>query len=280
MIAPDRGRANRTGVDPVGAGNGCQPRLVVTTSLKASADRERHAITKAGEWGLPFVSRNKRGIGALIDGGGAALVFSNTDMHIATAETQLRFHLGTAFIRLKSLSRGEGDPLVRAGELAPGDHVVDTTFGLGRDATVAAHAIGATGRITAVESSKALFHLANEAMASAEPPSAAAPIALQRNGALEFLTEQPDSSADVVLVDPMFTTPKNSDAGFTILRELADTTPLSQEWIQQARRITRRWVVVKTGASLPWFGEESLDHLPGHSNAQWFRAPPTPSPNP
>ncbi len=248
------------------------PPLVVTTSLKATAETQERARQRAHLWGIPFVDRSKAGIDTIVPAGGAAFVFSNAELHIATPTGRLKYHLGTAFIRLKSLDRGDGDPLVRAGGLRPGDHVVDTTFGLGRDAAVAARAVGPTGQITAVESSVALFHLANEAIAQQPLSESSAPISLRHQDAIDFLAAQPDRSADVVLVDPMFTTPKTSDAGFAILRTVADTTPLDRDWIRAARRVARRWVVLKTGQSQPWFDAESLERVHSHSNATWYRA--------
>ena len=248
------------------------PPLVVTTSLKATAETQIRARERAQHWEIPFVARDNLGIAAILPEGGAALVFSNAEMHIATSHGRLKHHLGTAFIRLKSLDRGDGDPLVRAGDLRPGDHVLDTTFGLGRDAAVAARAVGATGRITALESSTALFHLADEALAQESLLDASAPITLHHQDARTFLENQADSSADVVLVDPMFTTPKASDAGFEILRAVADTTPLDREWIRAARRAARRCVVVKVGEAQPWFDAESLVRVHSHSSATWYRA--------
>jgi len=247
--------------------------LIVTTSLKATDATEQRCRVNAARWGLTYAERNNQGLAAILPPGGAALVHSNTDVHIATLDGRLYHHLGTAFIRLKSLERGDGDPLVRAGDLVAGDHILDTTFGLGRDSTVAARAIGPTGHITAVESSTALFHLANETLKEGNPDEHSAPVQLVHDDALAVLLRQPASSTDVVLIDPMFTTPKNSDAGFELLRAVADTTPLSQQWVRQARRVARRVVVVKFGGAPPaWFDEEQLTRVHSHSNATWYRA--------
>lgn len=249
--------------------------LVVTASLKATEATLQTAQAKARAWGIPFVDRNRSGLERVLIHHDAALVFSNMGIHLATADGRLHHHLGTAYIRLKSLERGDSDPLVRAGELTPGDHLIDTTFGLGRDSAVAARALGPAGQITAIESSAALFHLANEALIGADPDPLAAPITLVHADARSYLAACETNSVDVVLVDPMFTAPKTSDAGFAILRSVADNTPLDQRWISEARRVARRWVILKAGSAMPWFDDEELTRVHSHSNATWYRTSPT-----
>lgn len=235
---------------------------------------------------MPFVPRNGRGLDAVIEESAAsddtlAMVFTNSGIYLASAEGQLTFHLGTAFIRLQALERGELDPLLRALQPKAGDAVLDTTFGLGRDARLVARAVGTTGQVVGVESSVALFMLASEGIArlsesesSYESNVAArsAPITLVNNDALAYLETCADDSFDVVMIDPMFDTPTTSDRGFELLRAVADPTPLSEAWVVEARRVARRCVVVKTAESRPWFDDAGLTWVPSHSNASWYRA--------
>lgn len=256
--------------------------LVVTTSHKARPETRRAAQQFAEQWHLDFVDRDDQPLELLLASFDAALIVTNNDKQVATTGGILKSHLGTAFIRLKSMSRNVGDPLIRAGELRAGDVVVDTTFGLGRDGIIAACAVGPTGSVIGLESSLALFHLATHGLANG-PFSAAqihadfglspAPTALEHVDAREWLVAAPDNSADVVFVDPMFSTPKTSDAGFGLLRSVADLSPLDEAWVSEAKRVARRWVVVKCGPSQPWFGEVGLVPIQGHSNANWWRAP-------
>ena len=246
--------------------------LVVTTSRKARPETQETAEHFAEARSLPFVVRNDVPIEQILSSATAALVFTNGDVHVATREGRLSFHLGTAYIRLKSLQRGDGDPLVRAGQLLVGDHVLDTTFGLGRDAIVAARAVGPSGRVEAIESSPALFHLADLSLPSHRDPHSAE-IQLAHGDARKILAAMDSASVDIVLVDPMFATPKTSDAGFALLRDLADYAALDQPWIRHARRVARRAVVLKSGEAAPWFADEQLERVHSHSNATWYRAP-------
>ena len=255
--------------------------LVVTTSHKARPETVRHAEDFARSWDIGFIDRNDRPIEELLRTFDSALIVTNDDKQLATADGILKSHLGTAFIRLKSVSRGEGDPLIRAGDLQPGDQVVDTTFGLGRDALIAACAVGPTGSVTGLESSLPLFHLARHglvdgpfspAQVKADFGLDAAPTTVEHVDAREWLRMAEANSADVVFVDPMFSTPKTSDTGFGLLRSVADLSPLDRSWVDEARRVARRCVVVKCGPSKPWFESAGLELIQGHSNANWWRA--------
>ena len=174
---------------------------------------------------------------------------------------------------------------MRAAELQPGDHVVDTTFGLGRDALVASAAVGPTGSVIATESSLPLFLLGTHGLedgplAPSEITAAfdfqPAQVTLLHTDAHDFLTKADENSADVVFIDPMFGEPKTSDAGFAILRSLADGSALDQRWVDAAKRVARRWVVVKCGPSQPWFKDIDLEPVQSHSNANWWRVAGTP----
>ena len=253
--------------------------LAVTTSLKASPDIQELAIMRAVEWELPFYDRRKDPMSRIYDRADAVLLFAAEGVYISTAGGQLRTNLSTAAIRLRHIAAGESDPLIRAGDLRNGDVIVDCTYGLGRDAVVAAHIIGPTGSLTALEASPALFHMADENAPLAEFDGAieleAATITLVHADARDWLATQPAQSADVVLIDPMFESPKTSDASFALLRTVANDSVLDQEWVERAQRVARRWVVVKSGSSLPWFDEVGLEPIHSHGNARWFRVGPT-----
>ena len=252
------------------------PRVIVTTSRKARPTTIATARDRAALWKLPFVERNDRSTSELLTNGDVALMFTNSEVLLASGAGQLTFHLGTAYIRLQALARGELDPLIRSAEIAPGDRVLDTTFGLGRDARVVAQTSGPMGRVVGVESSAALFYLAQEGLLRASTSSAeAAPIELVHADALAYLASCEDNSFDVVLVDPMFDEPTTSDAGFQLLRAVADPTPLTEQWVSEARRVARRWVIVKAARSQPWFDNVALSWVKSNSNAGWYRSPAT-----
>ena len=62
---------------------------------------------------------------------------------------------------------------------------------------------------------------------------------------VDFLRAQAAQSFDCVLFDPMFGKRKKASPAFDLLRTHADHAPLPAEAIGLARRVARRWVVVK-----------------------------------
>jgi hypothetical protein len=252
-------------------------KLIVTTSRLAKTTTRAIARRKATAWGFPYVERSDRSLELILkcDEGkdaGAAFVFRNDGLVLSTSRTQLRFDLGTAAIRLLSMARGDRDLLVRAGELKAGDRVFDATLGLGRDALVAARAVGPGGHVLGVESNRALFTLVSEGLASHDAGAESAAIQPVLGDSRQLLSCTTNASFDVVIIDPMFSLPGRSDGNFEALREFADLTSLDPEWIRLARRVAKRWVVAKAAYEAPWFSSEGLQRVPGMGTTRWWRA--------
>lgn len=250
--------------------------LGVTTSLKASGSLKAHAETRSNDWGLPYFDRGNRSIDEIFEHVTTAMMFATKGVYIATAQGQLRPHLSTAAIRLRHIAAGDGDPLIRAADLQTGDAIIDCTYGLGRDSVVAAHIVGPTGSVLGLEASDALFYMAAENKPLAEFDGGVsvepATVSLVHTDARAWLGDAPSNSADVVLIDPMFENPKTSDVSFSLLRSLANETPLAEEWVRSALRVARRCVVVKTDRWAPWFGDVRLVEVHSWGNARWYRA--------
>lgn len=258
------------------------PGLIVTTSRHANSTTRTLARRKATSWGFPYIERSDRSLELTLkyegkhagEGAGAAFVFRNDGLVLSTAKTQLRFDLGTAALRLFSMARGDRDLLIRAGELSAGDRVFDATLGLGRDALVAAQAVGPGGEVLGVESNLALFTLVSEGLASHDAGAASATIQPVLGDSRHLLRCAADASYDVVVIDPMFHVPMKSDGNFEALREFADPTSLDPGWIRQARRVAKRWVVAKAAHEESWFSSEGLRRVPGMEATRWWRSSP------
>ncbi len=158
-------------------------------------------------------------------------------------------------LRAKRLSRRDTrdvpptarDPFLDAAGLCVGDEVLDCTVGLGADALVAATAVGPAGRVVGVEASPALAAWVAEGLRR-HGDEAARRIEIRTGDHADALASLPDRSFDVVLFDPMFRHARAEPAGFDVVRRLADPRPLSPAALARARRVARRWVVVKDGA--------------------------------
>ncbi|MCK9905827.1 class I SAM-dependent methyltransferase, partial [Frankia sp. Cpl3] len=154
--------------------------------------------------------------------------------------------------RIKRLERGDTDIMLSACQIQPGDQVLDATLGLGADAIVFAHGVGSTGRVVGIESQPLIASLVTDGLRYWQTDSPALTQAMRKIEVvschhLDFLREQPDKAFDVVYFDPMFEVRIEASGGIEGIRQYANDAVLSEEAIQQARRVARRRVVLKEG---------------------------------
>ncbi len=231
-------------------------RLAVTTPLRPSREDEAEARAAAERHGLPYAPRGRRPAAevareAAVD---ALLVVSPRASILAVDGEERRWSAGMGTLRAKRLRRrGEvhdptaRDPFLDAAGLREGDLVLDCTVGLGADALVAAAAVGPRGRVVGLEGSPVLAAWVAEGLRRL-PDEAARRIEIRSGEHGGALADLPERSFDVVLFDPMFRHARAEPAGFDLVRQLADARPLSPDALARARRVARRWVLVKDGA--------------------------------
>lgn len=240
-------------------------RLAVTTSRRATPDEAERAEAVAAACDVPLVLRRGRGLPAVAAEASASHVYvvARDAEHVTGPGGKLWVHPSTAQV---SLSRGEDDPLLRAvtgGPARPARairSVVDATLGLARDALHLASVLGC--RVTGVEGAPVLACLAVGGLSrlrrDPQWATAAALVTVVPGRSAEVLAAMPTGSADVVLLDPMFPTPRRAPAGFDVLRAFALHAPPTGELLAQAARVAPR-VVLKVSrgeplppAALPW----------------------------
>ncbi len=258
-------------------------RVAVTTPLRPSPAEEHAAVLAAARYGLPFVARGGRALTRVLATAEAegALVLSETRAVLSAGGAEHAWSPGMGLLRMKRFldarSRGrppephDRDPLLEAAGIVPGDRVLDATAGLGADALVAAAAAGARGEVLGLESSAALAAWTGEGLRRLAV-EAARRVELLHADHLAYLASAPDRSFDVVLFDPMFRHARAEPGGFEVVRRLADPRPLSTEALAQARRVARRWVVVKDGAPGWDLARLGLTPLPSSRGAHRYYA--------
>lgn len=238
--------------------------LLVTTSHRANPGLCRYAAQRASAWQIPFVPRDALpSLAQLTASGAALLVFSGSGLQLLDRSGTLVFHEGMAHLRKLHLSAGGKEPLVHVGELCPRDHVLDCTMGLAQDALVAARAVGSGGRVVAVESSLPLYAVVSEGLRALGPSQESCPVEPVFGDHAVLLPRFPGGSFDVLYFDPMFAAPRKAQVAFDTVRHHGNHTPLSRAVLEQARRVARRWVVVKCpkGSSVP--EDLGMRRLPG-----------------
>jgi 16S rRNA (guanine1516-N2)-methyltransferase len=251
--------------------------LAVTWSHEPRGEVVADAHRVAAAWGLPLFERpHKSGLrkqlGVVAD---VFLVRGGTGWRLVDAEGELGVSPGLAMLRLKRLEAGSSmaEPLLMHAELSPSDVVIDGTVGLGADARVLARAVGPAGRVVALESSLALAVLLAEGLRLEPRWPNSAPIEVHHARALETLRAMPSASADVVFFDPMFERTLGASPAFASLRRFADHAPFEAAAVDEARRVARRWVVMKSSdpSVFPALGLEAMTP-PAGAHVFWGRA--------
>lgn len=241
-------------------------RFAVTTSRHPEAALVRHARARAAQWGLPFELRGRRGTQELLEGYDGLIVLARDSVELVGRQGQLRYSPGMAalrMLRLEARDAANPDRIVSAAELREGDRVLDCTLGLAQDALVVARVVGPKGRVVGVESSLPLFAMVSEGLAIAQADPLSAKVEPAHADALAFLKAQPQDAFDVVYFDPMFDKPRKANAAFDVLRSYGNAEPITAEHLEEARRVARRWVVVKTARHTDALKRLGMEPLPG-----------------
>ena len=223
--------------------------LVVTTARNRRAEFEPRALSVAARCGLKMIPREKSLQKVLLESGAwGAYVVGHQHESVQAEETSL--FVGPAMFYLKRLD-GMEHPLIRAISPASGggvETVIDATMGLAGDALHISHSTGAV--VMGFERSPVVCCLLDEGlrrMSAEKKPwaTAAARLKVECGAAALKLSRFPESSVDVIYIDPMFELPGRCSPGFGLFRRIADHAPLRAELIQQACRVASRRVVLK-----------------------------------
>ena len=182
------------------------------------------------------------------------------------------YHPGMAKPRLKSIWRGQGDPMVTAMDLGEGDEVLDCTLGRATDAIIASYIVGPSGRVVGIESVPLIAALTEHGLKTFEfsqgrPEEneaireAMARIEVVCADHLDYLRQAEPKSFDVVYFDPLFHRPVQESTAMIPLRALADKVPLRREAFERAKEVARRCVVVKQRRETPLWEQFPPDRV-------------------
>jgi len=203
--------------------------------------------------GMPVVDRANRGIPWLLEQHQlTGLLVEEADSLVAHWRDggQLAFHPGMAVPRIKQLKQGAVEMLCQVMALQPGDSVLDCTMGMANDALVAAFAVGAAGRVTALESSPVVYAVTSYGLRHWKTggwrlEEAMARIAPYWCDYHSYLPQVQPGQYAVIYFDPMFERPVLRSSGIAPLRRVADYRAITQDVLEEARRLAGRRVVVK-----------------------------------
>ncbi|MBQ6005565.1 MAG: class I SAM-dependent methyltransferase [Selenomonadaceae bacterium] len=226
--------------------------FIVTTIRKPDSVTENFAEEISFKLGGKFVGREDFSFDALkkIHGVENILLVKKNSLSIMTAQGELFFHPNTAHLRIKNLRCGEGDRLIDALKISAGSKVLDCTLGLGSDAIVESFIAGVAGKVVALEVNPLIAEIVRHGMKNFSEDSPHILEAMRRVEVInadckDFLQICVDNSFDVVYFDPMFRRPIKKSSGINPIRPLADTRPLTEKIILEARRVAKFRVVMK-----------------------------------
>lgn len=244
--------------------------LVVTTIHKPTPEVEEKARQLAAELGVPAAERGKNSLPAIQAEYNVnnVLVVTKDGPVVHTPDGEYFFHLSMAELRIKNIINGKHDHMAAALGLTPGTSVLDCTLGLATDAIVASYVVGSTGRVLGLEASPIIAAITGLGLSSFVSDQPHITAALRRVNVVnadynDYLPTLPDASFDVVFFDPMFRIPINSSVSLKPLRGLADSRPLNEAALREARRVARKRVIIKEASGSREFSRLGIHLIQG-----------------
>lgn len=228
--------------------------MIITTSEKPSQRAAEQAARLATELSAELMPRKQMSAKKLLSLSADHRLIVVTEQEVrfydGQSETPFFFHPSMAFVRVKRLRRGEPDPLITISGCQAGDIVIDCTAGLAGDSLVFAYAAGENGQVIGLESEPILSALVREGLAQYrsgldDVDAAMRRISLTCANHHNYISGLPDNSADIVYFDPMFRRPVLESSSMEPLRSMANMNAISDEVVQQAKRVARRRVLLK-----------------------------------
>lgn len=238
-------------------------RVLITTAGRPDELTESRAYDAQQVLGYARIPRNKQSVKKLMATYSSDFLVAGKEryeLYKQEMSEPLFFHPDTAPFRLKRLMKGESDPLVDVCQLKLGTTFLDCTLGLATDSIVASFAVGAIGEVKGIEADPDVAFITATGLKQFEPKfqelqDAMRRISVIQDSAISFLSRLPDSSWDVVYLDPMFSQPISESTSFAALRQAGVHGALTEEWVMEAKRVSRKRVVVKAHFRDPVFEE-------------------------
>lgn len=247
--------------NPGGASSAPRTDLFVTTAMSPSPEMRTRADALAHELNATTLSRRVGGMTKLWAKRPAAtialVVQSDRLVLMHRSGVEMFYHPNMAFLRLGNVLRGSPDTLLSAADLAPGDSVLDCTLGYASEAILCAHVVGETGEVHGIEAVPELGIVVREGLQTVETAQTKLNDAMRRvrvvhlGNHLDYLRACPTYRYDVICFDPFFDETLEGSEQFAPIRSFGDSSPLSPEAVEEARRIARRRILVKATRRSP-----------------------------
>ncbi len=230
--------------------------LFVTTASASTPELRERAAAIAAELQAPLLLRHKEPLPHCFDrmsGTTRAIVVQKNRLLLAHRDgPEFFFHPNLGCLRAANYRRGQNDWLLVAAQLQPGDSVLDCTLGYAGEATLMATQTGESGEVHGIEGIPELGLVVREGLQTVVTENQRVNQAMRSiqvvhlGHHLEYLQQCPTDRYDVVYFDPFFDVAVDQAGNLDDLRFFGDFRPLTAASLSEARRVARRWVIVKT----------------------------------
>ena len=217
--------------------------MIITTSLRENEALIAHAQELALELGADYQPRRKLSLAKCLERFGAFYLLYKDRLSFVNADgSELSFHPDTAVLRIKA----PHDALVNLLG-SSSKSILDTTMGLASDSLVMA---AAGNKVTALESQEVIFQVVSRGLATYQTDDKQLEKAMRsiktiKSDSLSFLKSQADHSFDIVYVDPMFSETIKESENLQAIKPLANGSRLTEEWLNEAKRVAREKIIIK-----------------------------------
>jgi 16S rRNA (guanine1516-N2)-methyltransferase len=235
--------------------------LFVTTASASTPELRARAKAIASELSIPCIDRHHTPLSAsftqMLGATSAIVVQKNRLLLVHRDGMEFFFHPNLGCLRCSNYRRGQNDWLLAAAQIQAGDAVLDCTLGYAGEATLLATQIGDNGEIHGIEGIPELGLVVREGLKTTITENKRVNEAMRRiqvvylGHHLDYLKQCPDDRYDVVYFDPFFDVDVDKPGTLDALRFFGDRHPLLPEALQEAKRVARRWVIVKAGKWSP-----------------------------
>lgn len=228
-------------------------KTIVTTAGRTNESFIEKAQTIATELSISYVNRSKKSVRAMHEQYDSDLLVvskERLEFYANGSNIPFFFHPNSAAFRLKRLLKGESDSFLEATNLKKGNSFFDATAGLCSDSIIAAYATGDMGTVYACEVNEIIAYIVSVGLKNYETDFVELKrcmrnVKLAHVNAVEALKAIESNSYDVVYMDPMFEELIEESSNFQPLRAIGQHHLLTLEWVEEAKRVAKKRVVVK-----------------------------------
>ena len=217
--------------------------MIITTSLRENEELIARAQALALDLGADYQPRRKLSLAKCLKRFGPFYLLYKDRLSFINADaSELTFHPDTAALRITA----PHDALVSLLGKSP-KTILDTTMGLASDSLVMA-AVGS--QVIALESQDVIFQVVSRGLASYQTDDkqlekAMSSIKAIKSDSLSFLKAQADNSFDIIYADPMFSETIKESENLEAIKPLANGSRLTEEWLNEAKRVAREKIIIK-----------------------------------